>query len=223
MNRHSIFTPSGLHIRAREDGSESRELEGYAIVFNEASAALYESDREIVREVIAPDAVTRDLLDMSNIVLTMFHDNELVLGRSKNGIGSLSYEIDERGVKFRCEMPQTIDGDKALALVRRGDLDGCSFAFTTRYHDSGYVTNEQSDENGRVATTYIVRKMTGIYDFTLTHSPAYPATSVQARELAAAMRSEPAPAVVTPTEEEQARQREAVDRQLEMLRVAAMR
>jgi len=199
MNKTDIIqrtmrTVGELHIREAGEGeAPSRAIEGYAIVFNQPSVVMYEDEECEIREVIAPEAVTRELLDGCDIKLTMFHDRQLILGRSRNGEGTLSYEVDDKGVKFQCEMPNTADGDKALELVKRGDLSGCSFAFSTRYYDNSCVTHECKKKDNRTVETYTVRVMTGIYDFTIAADPTYEQTSVEAREFGKSLKTVEAP------------------------------
>lgn len=184
--RRMLHTATGLHVREAGEGeAESRVITGYAILFNTPSVALYSYDDEEEREVIAPGAVTQELLDSSDIKMTMFHDRQLILARSNNGEGTLTYSIDEKGVAFSFEAPKTADGDKALELVRRGDIAGCSFMFSTHYYDSAYVSRNVTREDGKTTVTYTVNVITGIYDFTLAADPAYPDTTVEAeaREL----------------------------------------
>lgn len=170
---------------AGQGEAESRTITGYAILFNTPSAPLYEYDDEEEREVIAPGAVTQELLDASDIKFTMYHNRQIILARSKRGKGTLKYRIDEKGVAFEFEAPKTADGDTALELVRRGDISGCSFMFRTHYYDSAYVSRDVKRENGKTIVTYTVNTITGIYDFTLAADPAYPDTSceAEAREL----------------------------------------
>lgn len=185
MITRMLHTVSDLRIREREDGGESRTITGYAILFAVPSEPLYAYDDEEAREVIAPGAVTKELLDGCDIKMTMFHDRQLILARSKNGTGTLSYTVDDKGVAFEFEAPNTVDGDKALELVRRGDIAGCSFAFSTHYYDSAYVSRDVQRVDGKTVITYTVKVITGIYDFTLAADPAYPDTNCQAetREL----------------------------------------
>ena len=72
--------------------------------------------------------------------------------------------------------------------MRRGDLSGCSFAFTTHYWDSDFVGRKSEVVNGRSMITYTVKGVTGVYDFTLAADPAYADTSVEARELVTGLR-----------------------------------
>lgn len=187
-----MHTASDLRVReAKEGESESRTITGYAILFDVPSAPLYEDEDEIDREVIAPSAVTMDLLDACDIKMTMFHDRQLILARSKNGSGTLSYGVDEKGVYFEFDAPHTADGDKALELVRRGDIAGCSFMFSTHYYDNAFVSRSVKIVNGKTEVTYTVNVITGVYDFTLAADPAYPDTSCEAegRELFGALKA----------------------------------
>lgn len=173
------YTATELRIREAE-GKESRTITGYAILFNTPSAPFYEDDEEEVREVIAPSAVSKELLDTCDIKMTMFHDRQLILARSNNGTGTLSYSVDDKGVAFEFEAPNTVDGDKALELVRRGDIAGCSFMFATHYYDRGYVSRTVERKDGKTNITLTVNTITGIYDFTLAADPAYPDTTCEA-------------------------------------------
>ena len=204
--RRECVVREGVHLREAPEGQESRTIEGYAILFNTPSAVLWsEDDGKIeAREIIAPEAVTRELLDASDIKFTLFHDRQLILARSKEGQGTLSYDIDTRGVKFSFEAPHTADGDKAVELVRRGDLAGGSFAFSTYYWKSDYVDrNVETEATGKQLITYTVRQIVGVYDMTLAADPAYPDTSVSLRE-----QFEPAPAPPVDDTAEQERERQ---------------
>jgi HK97 family phage prohead protease len=183
-NRERYFK-GYINIRQKPDGAdeESRTIEGYAIVFNEESAPLYEDEREVIREVIAPDAITKALLDSSDILMTLFHDREQLLARSKAGEGTLKYSIDERGVKFEFDAPHTADGDKAYELVNLRVIDGCSFAFRTKYWDDDYVSCKSETRDGKIQTVYTVNRIDSLHDFTLTTCPAYPATECDTRDV----------------------------------------
>ena len=211
------YTPSELRIREEEGGAPSRTITGYAILFNTPSVPLWEDDEEEAREVIAPEAVTREFLDGCDIKMTMFHDRQLILARSKNGSGTLTYTVDERGVAFSFDAPNTADGDKALELVRRGDISGCSFAFRTHYYDRAYVERSVERVDGKTKITYTVRSMIGIYDFTLAADPAYPDTNceAEARELVSHLRE--------PEEEEPKKENEKMREQVQDMRRAASR
>lgn len=181
--RREFHTPSSVYLRESSEGEVSnRNIEGYAILFDTPSAVLYEDEEEEVREIIDRGAITKDLLDKSDILFTMFHNRQKILGRSKNGSGSLTYNVDEKGVAFSLSLPETRDGEDTLTLIRDGIIDGCSFAFSTRYYDQDFVERSIEVRDGKKYITYRVKIITGIYDMTVTPNPAYPDTSVEARE-----------------------------------------
>ena len=128
-----------LRVREAEGDTPSRTITGYAILFDSPSAPLWSDDESEAREVIAPEAITKEVLDGCDIKFTMYHDRQLILGRSNKGAGTLEYFVDEKGVGFNLELPKSPNGDEALELVSRGDISGCSFAFTTRYWDNDFV------------------------------------------------------------------------------------
>lgn len=207
-----------LHVRESAEGeAPSRTITGYAILFGTPSAALWSDEDSEAREVIAPEAITKELLDGCDIKFTMFHDRQLILARSKQGAGTLRYVVDEKGVSFEFDAPNTTDGDKALELVRRGDISGCSFAFTTRYWDRDFVERTAKVVNGHTEITYTVKAVTGVYDFTLAADPAYPDTSVEAREFISDLRGQVDPSLERSTDDKT----EKINKQLREMRRAA--
>lgn len=187
--KRTIAIVSGLRIREATDGAESRTIEGYALKFGVRSRLLCDWWNNYY-EVLEPGCVTREMLDKQDIKLTMFHDRQLVLARSNKGNGTLSYEVDKVGVKFWAEMPHTVDGDKALELVSRGDIAGCSFIYSTDEGDSeNAVSYERLDEKGDDVEDILLRhvkRIDNVYDFTITTDPAYEQTDVSKREVEAA-------------------------------------
>ena len=187
--KRTIAIVSGLRIREATDGAESRTIEGYALKFGVRSRLLCDWWNNYY-EVLEPGCVTREMLDKQDIKLTMFHDRQLVLARSNKGNGTLSYEVDKVGVKFWAEMPHTVDGDKALELVSRGDIAGCSFIYSTDEGDSeNAVSYERLDEKGDDGEDTLLRhvkRIDNVYDFTITTDPAYEQTDVSKREVEAA-------------------------------------
>lgn len=187
--KKTIAIVSGLRIREATDGAESRTIEGYALKFGVRSRLLCDWWNNYY-EVLEPGCVTREMLDKQDIKLTMFHDRQLVLARSNKGNGTLSYEVDKVGVKFWAEMPHTVDGDKALELVSRGDIAGCSFIYSTDEGDSeNAVSYERLDEKGDDGEDILLRhvkRIDNVYDFTITTDPAYEQTDVSKREVEAA-------------------------------------
>lgn len=175
-----------LHIREAASGEESRIIEGYALKFGVRSRLLCDW-WDYYYEQLEPGCVTREMLDRQDIKLTMFHDRQLILARSNKGVGTLSYEVDAVGVRFWAEMPHTVDGDKALELVQRGDIAGCSFCYSTDEGDSenavSYERLKEKNENGEDILLRHVVRIDNVYDFTLATDPAFEQTTVSRREV----------------------------------------
>ena len=76
-----------------------RTIEGYAAVFNSES-----EDMGLI-EIIRPQAITQDAINNSDIFALFNHDDDRVLARSKNGVGTLSLQVDGRGLKYSFEAP----------------------------------------------------------------------------------------------------------------------
>lgn len=188
INKRSIGFGVQLKVREATEGSESRTIEGYILKFGVRSRLLCDW-WDNYYEVLEPGCITRETLDACDIILTMFHDRQLVLARSNQGTGTLNYEIDEVGVKFWADMPKTVDGDKALELVQRGDIAGCSFIYSTDESDSenavSYERLDEKDKNGDDILLRHVKRIDAVYDFTLTTTPAYEQTEVTRREVEA--------------------------------------
>lgn len=146
-------------------------IEGYAIVFNELS-----EDLGGFREIILPEAVTQDLIDNSDIYYLFNHNDETIpLARCNHGSGSLELTIDSKGLKYRFNCLNK----EFYELVKRGDLDKSSFAFTLPKDGTGEIWEKNKDYN-------YIRKITKIeqlYDCSAVLVPAYSATSVYARNL----------------------------------------
>ena len=157
----------------------SRIVEGYAIVFNQQSRQLYDkASKKVFTEIIDPRAVTKAFLDDQDVKMLYNHSNDMLLARSTFGFGTLSYEIDEYGVKYRFEMPNTSVGNDVLELIRRGDVWGCSFAFS--YAKDGVRDEKRNGQNFRT-----VIQMASIDDFSIVVDPAYLGTYVTTREFSA--------------------------------------
>lgn len=144
--------------------SESRHIEGYAIVFNSLS-----NDLGGFREIIEPTAITDELIKNSDIVCLKNHNiKEGILARSYHGRGSLKLEIDEHGLHYSFDAPHTQFGDEVLEMVKRGDIAKCSFAFVCG------EDNWTKDENGEYIRR--VKKIKNLYDVSLVYHPAYEET-----------------------------------------------
>ena len=80
--------------------------------------------------MITPESV-EGLIDRSDVLCLLNHNEDKgVLARSKYGEGSMKLEVDEVGVKYTFEAPNTALGDELIEGIKRGDITTSSFAFT---------------------------------------------------------------------------------------------
>lgn len=152
---------------------EGRTIRGYAIVWGVKSRVLWDWDGDFI-EIIERGAVDEALIARSDVKALYNHVPGQLLARSTNGEGTLKLECDDHGLRFEFEAPDTTLGNDVLELVKRGDLKGCSFAFTTEPEHEEYIRRD--DERLR-----IVKRLSGLYDVSVVVEPAYMQTSVDVR------------------------------------------
>ena len=180
----------GLQVREPQEGQEmSREIEGRPIVFGVRSVNLtpWSSTRKVY-EILEPGCISRELLQKSDVILNLNHSNMVpdVLGRYRNtDKDTLTLELRGDGIDCRCDLPKTNNANDALELIRRGDINGMSFAFEDDYEDTeNGVSYERTNdtEDGKEVWLRHVKKITGLYDVAIVTHPAYEQTSVGMRE-----------------------------------------
>lgn len=155
------FTVRDVEARQAEDGTMN--LRGYAAVFNEASVPLP------FIETIAPGAFRKTLSETPDVRLLINHEG-LPLARTKNG--TLTLTEDDRGLYMDATIADTSEGRDLYKLVERGDVDQMSFAFR--------VIRQKYNEDRTTRTLTEVSLADG--DVSVVTYPAYPTTSVEARE-----------------------------------------
>jgi len=159
----------GLELRAAKDGASSPgTMVGYAAVFDKFS-----EDLGYFREKIAPGAFS-DALARSDVRALKNHDPNNLLGRLK--AGTLRLHEDEVGLRVEIDLPDTQLGRDTAEEMRRGDMDGQSFSFTTDV--------DQWDYSGDVPIRTLV-KVRDLYDVGPVTFPAYTQTSAAMRSLEA--------------------------------------
>ena len=180
----------GLQVREAGEGQEqSRRVEGKPIIFGVRSVNLTPwSETRVVYEVLETGCISQDLISRSDIILNINHSSKVtdVLGRCKNGKGTLSLDMRENYVESGCDLPNTTTANDVLELIKRGDITGMSFAFEDDHQDT---ENGVSIENTGMRTAdnkeiwlRHVKRITGLYDVSIVTHPAYEQTSVATRE-----------------------------------------
>lgn len=172
--RDDTQTRPNVEVRVRpgpaveiRDGADGKPvLEGHAAVFNRPS-----EDLGGFIEQIAPGAFARALREKSDVRALVDHDPSRILGRTK--AGTLALVEDAEGLRAEIRPPQTTAGRDVVESVRRGDLDGMSFAFRTLKDSWDYAAEPP------LRTLLDV----DLYDVSVVTYPAYPDTSVALRSL----------------------------------------
>ena len=179
----------GLKVREGEGQEESRTVVGTPIVFGVRSVNLTPWSRyREVYEVMEPGCISDELLRESDVILNLNHNSSVlnVLGRCKNGEGTLTLTKSQRNISCECDLPNTNAGNDSLELIKRGDITGMSFAFEDDWEDSengvSYERIEERNEKGKEVWLRHVKKVIGLYDVSIVTHPAYEQTSVGTRE-----------------------------------------
>lgn len=98
--KRSGYTNTEFKTEANQE-SKSLVLRGYAIVFNEPTE-IYDKRNGFYTEVITKEAL--DNTDLSDVYLLFGHDYNQVLGHTR---ANLRLEVDEVGLFYECELPNT--------------------------------------------------------------------------------------------------------------------
>ncbi|OGG44099.1 MAG: hypothetical protein A3F84_27700 [Candidatus Handelsmanbacteria bacterium RIFCSPLOWO2_12_FULL_64_10] len=163
----------GVSIESREKGKQV--LTGYAALF-------HRSDDPGTEFAMSADTIERvmpgafdEAMKAPDVVATFNHNMDHVIGRT--GAGTLRLALDERGLKYEVDLPETTIARDLAESVRRGDVAGSSFSFkanrTTWGNDNGKRVRE-------------LRSVT-LYDIAAVTRQAYPSatTSLRSEDLAA--------------------------------------
>lgn len=156
-------------IRAAEppaDGAQALILSGRPIVYDTPTTINDPSGS--YTEVIKRGAL--DGADLSDVRLLYNHDvNKVPLAKTPK---TMRLEVDPAGLTFTATLPDTASARELYEAVKRGDLDGMSFAFTVP--DGG-------DSYDAATNTRTISKIAKVYECSVVPYAAYPTTSVEAR------------------------------------------
>lgn len=156
-----------LKISNVQEEENDLVVEGYAVVF-EQPTVLYKTDGVEYKEVIDRNALVD--ADLSDVPFKYNHSNEfLVLARTRNK--TLELTVDDNGLKIKANLADVTVGQDLYKLIKRGDIDKMSFAFT--------VAEEKYDN---LTHTRRILKIDKIYDVSAVDTPAYNQTNICARD-----------------------------------------
>ena len=108
-----------------------------------------------------------DGADLSDVRLLVNHDADRIpLARVPK---TMTLSVDDEGLTFKANLPNTEAGKEAYEAVRRGDLTGMSFAF--KVPDDGDIYDAKTN-------TRTITKIEKVYECSLVNYPAYESTYV---------------------------------------------
>lgn len=163
-----MFSNARIEFRAMPGSDSPGMLSGYAAVWRSVSL-----DLGGFREMVAPNAFDASLQRRDEVAALVNHDPNRILGRTRNK--TLALAPDYRGLGFTVALPDTSLGRDTAALVARGDLSQCSFAFVC--DDESWGETEDPDNPGEMVSLRTI-KSAKLLDVSVVANPAYAATSV---------------------------------------------
>lgn len=127
------------------------------------------------REKIAQGAFEE--CDLADVIMCFNHNVDAILARTISG--TLHLEVDDIGLRFSFEAPNTSLGNDMLELVRRGDISKCSFRFGVAQDEWVYA----SEQNGLEVDERTILRFSRVVDVSLVVFPAYQDTEASVRHL----------------------------------------
>lgn len=159
-------------FRAIENDEEGSTIEGTPIVFNQ-DTTMQDWAGEY-KERIDPHAL--DNADLKDIRLFVNHDtNKIALARTKNGRGTMSFNIDNEGlhIKATLDIENNQEARSLYSAIKRGDMDGMSFMFRIKSQEWLDIDTD--------CPTRVIKEISIVHEVSVVNFPAYPQTSIDAR------------------------------------------
>ena len=141
-------------------------VEGYAVVFNQATALWTDDKGNTIYEIVEPGAFNG--CDLSNVVFKYNHSDE-VLAVARTSNGSLKLTVDNIGLKVRATLVNTTVGRDLYEMIKTGLLNKMSFAFNFAKGGKDYDSK---------TNTIHAKKFSRLIDVSAVTNPAYPQTSL---------------------------------------------
>lgn len=160
-----ILAADDIELRVTDD--DTPKITGYAAKFGKWSVDLGGFKERIRKGAFDEALKDGDVRALKN------HDASLLLGRTTSG--TLKLDTNSVGLRMEIDPPDTNTGRDTVTEIKRKDITGCSFSFTTAEDDWKYL------EDGSVERTII--KIGELFDVGPVTYPAYPDTTVAARSL----------------------------------------
>lgn len=162
---------SDIRIEERAGESEGRAVTGYAAKFDKWSEPICGWFIEQVRGGAFDDCDTTDTIMCFN------HNVDDILARTASK--TLTLSVDDTGLRFSFDAPNTTVGNNMVELLRRGDISKCSFRFIVGQDEWLYA----DDKKGLKYDQRTIVKVSRLFDVALVVYPAYKDTEASVRHL----------------------------------------
>jgi len=162
---------SDIRIEQRDDNADGRTVTGYAAKFGKWSEPICGWFLEQIR------GGAFDECDTTDAIMCFNHNIDDILARTASG--TLTLTVDEIGLRFSFDAPNTTVGNNMVELLRRGDISQCSFRFVVGQDEWLYA----DEGNGLKFDQRTIIKVSKLYDVALVVYPAYKDTEASVRHL----------------------------------------
>jgi HK97 family phage prohead protease len=170
-------TPCQVELR-ESSGDGPPKITGYAAVFYvEGDPSTEYELMPGLRERIMPRAFNRALKDKDDVRGLFNHNPDKILGRTASK--TMKLWKDQRGLRYEIDPPNSSEGASAVESIRRGDVDGSSFAFTV--DDKGQKFRRITNEDGSTVDIREIHSVHTLFDVGPVVYPAFKASSVGMR------------------------------------------
>lgn len=161
LNKRDFKT--NFKITRDTESPEELIIEGYFALY-EQETELWEGSFEILSKGAFDKTLNNDIRALWN------HNTQYVLGRNKSG--SLEIKADDKGLFGVIRLPNTQYAKDLYELVKRGDVDQCSFGFN--------ILEEDLEELASGGYRWRINEV-DLHEISVVTFPAYENTTVQAR------------------------------------------
>lgn len=150
-----------------QKSSDEGRVEGYGVVFDQW-APVWSYFRERI------DKRAFEGVDMSDVLITYNHNFDYLMARTGNNSAELT--IDDHGVKYSFDPPNTSVANDVVELISRGTLNGSSFYFSIDEEGDEWKVGEDG------VWERTITRISDLYELGPVSTPWYPQTDAQMKD-----------------------------------------
>lgn len=163
-SRQTRSIKTTLKVRSSDETADSKIIEGYFAVY-ESETCLYDNVYEVISKGAFDGCIGKDIRALWN------HNTKYVLGRTV--AGTLELRLDDKGLYGKILMPNTSYANDLYELIKRGDVNQCSFGFE--------IIDEVQEKLQNGSCRWRINEVE-LYEISVVTFPAYEDTAVEARK-----------------------------------------